>query len=436
MTGDNLSALAKGITLPAVIALGLGTAVGVAVFSIVAPATALAGPGMLIAVGLAALPMAVIALTYAFMGSALPASGASYEWPRRFLHPFIGFLVAWMRIAGSVGAILVMSLILVRYVSSLTPLPTKPAMAGAFLLVFLANYRGIGIAARLQTLLMGALVALFVLFTAWGLPSVDSANFRPVLPHGWHGVLAAVPLLIGLFFGLEAATEAGEEVANARTAIPLGIVLSIGSAILLYLCVSAVAIGVAGPAALGASQTPVLDAAAVFMGGLAKPVMITAAIVAIGKSLNALFIIYSRNLYAMGRSGVLPAALGKVHPRFGTPHIALITALATCCLALLLPMTVTALFLAVNIPTLFKYAATCLSAARVAARHPEIHQAARFRLSRGTTQFWAYIGATAAAAVILLGFSTDWHPYAALGVWVLAGIGWYLAWPRLNRNFQ
>lgn len=432
--GDTPPALAKGIDLSAVISLGLGTAVGVAIFSIVAPATALAGPGMLVAVGIAALPMAVIALSYAFMGSALPASGASYEWPRRFLHPFVGFLVAWMRIAGSVGAILVLSLVMVRYLSVLIPLPQKPTMAAAFLLVFLVNYRGIGIAARVQTVLMAALVALFLLFALWGAPSVSAGNFQPLLPHGMGGVLAAIPLLISLFFGLEAATEAGEEVADARTAIPLGIALSIGSAVLLYLAVSSVALGVLGPAALGASQTPVIDAAARFMGPIAKPLMSAAAVVAIGKSLNALFIIYSRNLYAMGRSGVLPSALGRIHPRFGTPTVALAVALATCLLALFLPMEVTALFLAVNIPTLFKYAASCLSAARVAAHHPELYRAARFRLSRRATVLWAYVGAAAAICVILLGFNTDWRPYAALAVWLLGGIGWYLVWHVRGRN--
>jgi len=434
MMSNGPPGLAKGIRLPAVIALGLGTAVGVAIFSIIAPATALAGPGMLVAVGLSGLPMAIIALTYAFMGSALPTSGASYEWPRRFLHPFVGFLVAWMRIAGSIGAMLVLSLVLVRYLSSLISLPTKPTMLAAFLLVFLVNYRGIGIAARLQTALMAALVALFVVFAAWGAPSVSLANFEPVLPQGWHGVLASMPLLIGLFFGLEAATEAGEEVENGRTAIPLGIALSIGSAVALYLMVSGVTIGILGAPALGASETPVLDAASRFMGSWAKPVITLAAVVALGKSLNALFIIYSRNLFAMGRSGALPAALAKIHPRFGTPHIALITALASCCVALLLPMSVTALFLAVNIPTLFKYAATCLSAARVASRHPEIYRQAHFKLGRRSTQLWAYIGAASAVAVIGLGFAADWHPYAALGAWILVGLIYYAARAKRRVN--
>lgn len=76
-----MTQLKAGLDLSAVVALGLGTAVGVAIFSVVAPAAALAGPGMLLAVVLAALPMFIIAVNYAFLGSALPASGASYEWP-------------------------------------------------------------------------------------------------------------------------------------------------------------------------------------------------------------------------------------------------------------------------------------------------------------------------------------------------------------------
>src|SRR5262245_18844852 len=99
------SGLKKGISLAGVVSHVLVTADGVAIFSIIAPATEVAGAGMLIAVALAAIPMFIIAVTYAFMGSALPVTGASYEWPRRFIHPTVGFLIAWLRIAGSVGAL-------------------------------------------------------------------------------------------------------------------------------------------------------------------------------------------------------------------------------------------------------------------------------------------------------------------------------------------
>jgi len=423
---DTTQQLHKGVNLAAVVALGLGTAVGVAIFSVIAPATALAGPGMLLAVLVAAVPMFVIAVTYAFMGSALPTSGASFEWSRRFIHPFVGFLIAWLRIVSNVGAILVLALVAVRYLSMVVPLPTKPTMLAAFVLFFLANYFGVSLAARLQVILMAALVVLFFIFAAWGAPYIEPTHFEPLLPQGTAGMLAAVPLLIGLFFGIEAATEIGDEVKDGRKTIPLGIGLSILSAVALYLMVGVVALGVLGPEALARSETPLLDAAQPFMGPIAKPLIVTAAVVAIGKSLNSLYLGFSRNLFAMARAGMLPAALARVHPKYGTPHVALWTILGGATLGLLAPMNLTSLFLAVNIPTLLKYAATSFSAAVVVRKHPEIYAAARFKLSPRATVGWAYAGAAAALVIAVLGFQADWMPYAALGVWAMIGITYYV----------
>ena len=425
--------LKTGIDLPGVVALGLGTAVGVAIFAVIAPATALAGPGMLIAVALAAIPMFVIAVTYAFMGSALPTSGASYEWPRRFIHPAFGFLIAWLRIAGSIGALIVLALVLVRYLSMLIDVPTRPTMFVAFLLVFIVNYLGVTIASRLQTVLMAALVLLFLIFAAMGMPHVDAQHLSPLLPQGWAGVFAAVPLLIGLFFGIEAATEVGEEVKDGRRVIPIGIAVSIVSAVLLYLMVAGVTLGVLGSDALGKSETPLLDAANVFMGPLAKPLIVVAAIIAIGKSLNALFLIFSRNLFAMARAGALPAPLARVHERFGSPHIALCVTFAACIAGLFLPMNLTSLFLAVNIPTLLKYASTSISAAQVIKHHPAIYDAATFKLRPRVMTAWAWAGAIAALVVVMLGFQADWRPYVALAAWAAIGVVYYALRPRQDR---
>lgn len=419
--------LRAGLDLPAVVALGLGTAVGVAIFSVVAPAAALAGPGMLLAVVFAALPMFVVAVNYAFMGSAVPSSGASYEWPRRFIHPAIGFAVAWLRIASSVSAMVVLALVLVRYLSMVMELPTKATMFAMFVLVLLANLFGVSIAAGVQKLLMGALVLLFMIFAAWGLPSVDPANFSPFLSMGIEGVLACVPLLLSLFFGIEAATEVGEEIRNSRRMIPLGIALSILAAVVLYLLVAGVALGVLGSSALAKSEAPILDTAKHFMGPWATPLIVTAAVVAIGKSLNAIFLIFSRSLYAMGRTGMLPSALGRVHSQWGTPHVACLAVFGFCVAGLLLPMSLTFLFLAVSIPTLLKYVSTSLCVGRVVQRFPEIYEQATFRFSKRAMLGWSWAGAVSAVAVIAAGFSADWRPYTVILVWAVIGTIYYLA---------
>ncbi|MXO66173.1 APC family permease [Altericroceibacterium endophyticum] len=423
--------LKRGINLWGVISLGLGTAVGVSIFSAIAPATQLAGPGMLLSVLVAALPMYLIAVSYAFLGSAVPVSGASFVWPSRFLHPTLGFFIAWMRIIANMGAMVVLALVLVRYVSMVMPLPTKPTMFGILVLSLLANLFGVSVAARAQTLMMGFLIVLFAIFVIWGgNTAFQPQALTPLFPHGMSGVLTAAPLLMGLFFGIEAATEAGAEVSNSRRTIPLGIALAIGSATLLYGAVGLVALGILGADQLGSSEAPILDAAQQFMGPLAKPVIVGAAVVAIGTSLNAIFTLFSRSLFAMAEAGVLPAPLARIHPRWNVPHIALLTVFGIGCVGLLLPMELTFLFLAVNIPNLVKYGSICVAAARVTNHHPELYQSAHFRPSRPVMLTFAYTGAVCAAGLIFIGIEADWRPYALLIGWGCVGAVYYWATRR------
>src|SRR5262245_39345881 len=95
--------LKQGLTMVDVVTIGVGSAVGVSIFSIMTPAAKVAGAGMLPALGLAAIPMVIFAVVYAFMGSTVPRSGASFDWPARFIHPSVGFFVAWLRIVGNTG---------------------------------------------------------------------------------------------------------------------------------------------------------------------------------------------------------------------------------------------------------------------------------------------------------------------------------------------
>ncbi|WP_188055206.1 APC family permease [Sphingosinithalassobacter sp. CS137] len=420
------SRLVRGIDLWGVVSLGLGTAVGVSIFSAIAPATALAGPAMLVSVLIAAFPMYLIAISYAFLGSAVPVSGASFVWPSRFLHPALGFFIAWMRIIANMGALVVLALVLVRYLSTVVPLPTRPAMFALLLLALLANLFGVRTAARLQTWLMAFLLLLFLVYVLWGgATAFDPAAFTPLAPEGVSGVLAAAPLLMGLFFGIEAATEAGAEVADSRRTIPLGIAIAIGSATALYLAVGIVTLGVLGPEALATSEAPILDAAQRFMDLLGAPLIVWAAVAAIGTSINAIFTLFSRSLFAMAEAGLMPGALARVHPRWKVPHIALLAVFAIGCVGLFLPMELTFLFLAVNIPNLVKYGSICLAAAQVVRKHPDLYENAGFRFSRRKMLVLAYTGALCAAGLVFVGIEADWRPYALLIGWGLLGALYY-----------
>jgi APA family basic amino acid/polyamine antiporter len=189
--------------------------------------------------------------------------------------------------------------------------------------------------------------------------------------------------------------------------------------------VAAAAIAVLGAGPLGESKAPLLDMALATLGPYGKPLILVSATVAIGTSLNAISLIFSRSLFAMGRSGILPAALARIHPSWGTPHVATTTVFALCALGLLMPLNLVFLFLAVNIPTLMKYGATCFAATRVVNRHPDIYQAAPFKPGRRAIKTWAWAGVACAVVVIALGLEADWRPYALLAGWAGLGLLYY-----------
>jgi APA family basic amino acid/polyamine antiporter len=418
--------LKKEVSLAGIVALGAGTAIGVAIFSIVAPGAKLAGPGMLLAMLIAGLPMILFAITYAFMGSAAPVSGASYEWSRRFIHPFVGFIIGWLRILGNVAALMLYALVLVQYWSMWIDVPAKPTMFAVLTLFWLMNTLGVSLVSRGQALMMFVLLATCAVLVVSALPAGTAANFSPLLEQGWMGVFAAVPLMVSLFLGIETSVEVGEEVRNSRRNIPLGIALSIALTAAIYFSVAAAALYVLGSGALGESKAPLLDLANATLGSWGQPLILLSATVAIGTSLNAISLTFSRTLFAMGRSGALPAALARIHPRFGTPYVATTAVYLLCLAGLLMPSNLIFLFLAVNIPTLMKYAATSFAATRVVSRHREIYEQASFKFSPGAMQAWAWAGIVCAVIVIALGWNADWRPYVLLGSWGVLGLLYYL----------
>ena len=88
------------------------------------------------------------------------------------------------------------------------------------------------------------------------------------------------------------------------------------------------------PEALGSSKLATADAAAQAWGrGEAAWVVVLAGAAGIVTSWNAFLVGGSRAIYALARAGMLPRALGRLHPRFHTPHNAVILIGALSCLA-------------------------------------------------------------------------------------------------------
>lgn len=422
--------LTRGVGLTGVVMFGAGTAIGVSIFSVLQPAAEVAGSGLLVAIALGVVPMLLFATVYAWLASALPVSGASYEWPRRFLGPYAGFVIAWLRIISNVGATVVLARVLVNYLGMAIDLPGTPVVAGAITLVFALNYVGVTVAARVQTVLMLLLIVVLAIIVATGAPQASAATIGPVFAAGTPAILAALPLLISLFLGIESAVEIGDEVRDPQRTIPRGIAIAILLTALIYGAVAATALGLVGPAALAASKAPLLTAAQVPLGTLALPLVVGAATVSILKTMNATALVFSRSLYAMARRGALPPALAAIHPRFGTPHRAILLCYACAMAGLLMPDSLVFLLLAVNLPTMLKYIACSLCAIRVANGAEGVAAGAWLRIAPRTMIAVGWCAVVAAAIIILAGLGADWRPYALVAGWLVIGTIYYLAYAR------
>jgi APA family basic amino acid/polyamine antiporter len=415
--------LKKGVGLIGVVTLGAGVAIGVSVFTVFQPAAEVAGSGLLVALALAALPMLPFALAYAYLAAIYPVSGASYEWPRRYLHPTIGFAIAWMRIIANVGVQVILAQVFAQYLNMVIAVPTKLVMAALITSVFALNYVGVSVAARTQTALMALLLAALAVFVVAGFPHVTMDRIGDPFAAGWPAIGACVVLMITLFMGIESAVEIGEEVRNGRRTIPMGIALAVGLTTIVYGLVAFVALGVAGPQRLATSSVPILEAARGPMGAAAVPLIVTAALVSVLKSMNANALVFSRSVFAMARTAALPVALSRVHPRFGTPSAAILACWTAAMLGLLLPSSLVFLLIAVNIPTMLKYGACSLSA--ISASRQPAPEGAEPLLGRRTVHLVGTIGALAALAIILAGLGADWRPHLLVGGWLVIGLAYY-----------
>jgi amino acid transporter len=154
----------------------------------------------------------------------------------------------------------------------------------------------------------------------------------------WAGILFGAFLAFYAYTGFEDMVTLAEEVRTPERTLPQAILLALLASTVLYAGVTLVAILTVVPATLGASDSPLADVFAAATGE--APTLI--ALIAMAAVINGALIqivMPSRMLYGMSRRGWLPAWLGRVHPRTGTPLCAVLLAGGVMLtLALLLPI--------------------------------------------------------------------------------------------------
>lgn len=317
---NETSRLSRLLNTADAVVIGLGAMIGTGIFVAVGPASASAGPGILIGLCIAAFVAYCNATSSAQLAALYPESGGAYIYGGKRLGPFWGWLAGWGFVVGKLASCAAAALTFGFY---LYPPFAKFLALGAVGSLTWVNYRGIQKTAKTTwvtlTLVLVALVITMIASLFGG-----QAAFKNVLPimgtGGLRGILRAGAIMFFAFAGYARIATLGEEVENPGHTIPKAIMVALAIALVIYLSVTASVLLAVGSQALGESEAPLVRA--VEAGTLAwiSPVVRFGATVATLGVLLSLMVGISRTVFSMAANRELPRWFSAVHLRYKVPH--------------------------------------------------------------------------------------------------------------------
>jgi basic amino acid/polyamine antiporter, APA family len=313
-----LHVLRRVLGTPSAVLLGLGSIVGTGIFVSVATATRVAGSGVLVAVALAAIVATCNGLSSAQLAAAHPVSGGAYEYGYRYLGPWSGRIAGFMFVVAKSASAATAALGCAAYLH-ITHWIALAIVAALTVLVAGGMQRS----ARINTVIVGVTLLGLAIFVIAGVPRVDTENWA--ISATPSQIVHATALMFVAYTGYGRIATLGEEVRDPDKTIPRAIILALVAALLLYLSVTAVALGIGGAAGLS-TKAPLES----LSEGPVRTIVSIAAITAmVGVILNLLLGI-SRVVLAMARRGDLPMTLAKVDggsPRHAVVAVGVVIAL-------------------------------------------------------------------------------------------------------------
>lgn len=360
---DSNPALVRVISRWQIVALSVNGVIGSGIYLLPASAALLLGPASLWAVLLAGLAVALIVLCFAQAGSYFDQPGGAYLYTREAFGDFVGFQVGWMTWLTRISAAAALSNGLGMAVSQLWPAAAS-GWANALVIVLglglVTGFNLIGVrsGARLSVVLvigkllpLAFLIGVGVFYIDWSRLAVD------VLP-GRAGLTEAALLLLFAYAGFENSAAAAGEFRNPKRDLPFALLTTIAIVTLVYFAIQAVALGTLPN--LATSTSPLAEAAGGFSGPGAVLLLTVGAVVSILGTISNTTLFGPRYLYALSQDGYGPAVLGRVHPRWRTPDLAILLQFALS-LALALSGSFVELALLSVLARLFAYVGTAAS---------------------------------------------------------------------------
>lgn len=321
-----------------VLALSFGAMIGWSWVALTGTWIAGAGSiGAMLAFAAGGVVVLFVGLTYAELASAMPKAGGEHVYSKRALGSAASFVCTWAILLGYVSVVAFEAVALPTVTDYLLPGFSRGYLwtiadwdveltwvlvgVGAAIVMTAINIVGIRTAARLQLIATVLILLVGILLLTGGMLNGSTENMAPLFNDGAKGFLGVLIMVPFMFVGFDVIPQSAEEIDISFQDIGKLLMVSIAMAVVWYIAmIWAVSAGLAS-AARESSSLPTADASAALLGGSwGGKLLVIGGIGGILTSWNAFLIGGSRAVYALARAGQLPASLGHLHPRFNTPH--------------------------------------------------------------------------------------------------------------------
>ena len=317
------------------LAASLGLVVGVAGIGLQSPAILLA----------AFVPMLLIAASYYYMNRADPDCGTTFSWVTKAMGPYAGWIGGWAIIVADIIVMANLAQIAGLYSFRLfdwqsaadsTTAVTAVGIVWIAIMTAICVY-GIELSARTQVGLLGAELLTLGIFAVVALVKVAAGTagpnavdpslswINPFAVGSFDAFVSGVLLSVFIYWGWDSTVTVNEESENSNETPGRAAVVSTFILLATYVIVAIAAQAFDGPQALIDNSDDIFsELGTAVLGSPLDKLLIIAVLTSAAASTQTTILPTARTSLSMARAKAMPASLGRIHPRFLTPHVSTI----------------------------------------------------------------------------------------------------------------
>lgn len=472
-TDDPDHRLRKDLGALDLIVFGVGVIVGAGIFVLTGTVAASnSGPALALSFLIAAVACGLAALCYAEFASTVPVAGSAYTFSYATLGELVAWIIGWDLVLEFTIGSAALSVSFSGYLQELlagTPFEVPAQLSSAAdglidlpavviaLLVMGLLVRGTKLSSRVNQVVVAIKLLVVATVIVVGIAYVVPSNWVPFIPEsqpvpegeggfrdlplitsllgiepavfGVGGVVAGAAIVFFAFIGFDVVATTAEEARNPQRDVPIGILGSLVVVTLLYAAVSLIVTGIqsydeidpddAAPLATAFSAAGVDWMGDLISVGACIGLVVVAMILMLGQS---------RVAFAMGRDGLLPRWLARVHPTYRTPYrVTLITGVVVATIAGFVDLTTLANL--VNIGTLFAFVLVSIGVVVLRRTRPDLPRSFR-------TPLVTLVATLSVLMCVYLMLNLTGETWERFLVWMAIGIVVYFSYGRRHSRLR